>query len=226
MKEELSQKLYDNFPLLYRDRNESLRNSLMRFGFDCGDGWFQLLWDLSLQLEKEIYLLDIINRYDCTCGCPEDMHISTGCQEVHRNPFFVWRTWHSIEVPQRKRYKDSWSFWKAQLKYLYTLKVKWKAANLTNTLFEWLRDRGLLYKSVKCSCEKYAADHPRAFQVKEKFGGLRFYMTGIDSADPEIARLIAEAEKKSNKICEECGAPGTQNPHRGWCETLCEIHSS
>lgn len=56
-------------------------------------------------------------------------------------------------------------------------------------------------------------------QVKEKFGGLRFY---IDSADDEFFTLINLAEDESYKICEDCGAPGSLNTERSWVRTLCK----
>jgi len=58
-------------------------------------------------------------------------------------------------------------------------------------------------------------------QVKEKFGGLRFY---IGCANDAIFNRIARAEKESYKICEECGKPG-QLRGGGWLRTLCDEHS-
>lgn len=61
-------------------------------------------------------------------------------------------------------------------------------------------------------------------QVKEKFGGLRFYI----SIDPEqsvdhfnkLQAVISNMEDKSHTICEDCGNPGT--PRNGsWMRTLC-----
>ena len=57
-----------------------------------------------------------------------------------------------------------------------------------------------------------------AVQVKEKFGGLRFYVT---SAPKWIWNLISEAEEKSYHICEWCGKPGKQRS-TGWILTLCD----
>lgn len=54
MSPELDQKLVKAFPLLYRDRNASMRTTNMCWGFDCGDGWFDIIWDLSAKLEREI----------------------------------------------------------------------------------------------------------------------------------------------------------------------------
>ena len=57
-----------------------------------------------------------------------------------------------------------------------------------------------------------------ATQVKEKFGGLRFY---YDGGDEFIHGLVSMAEGLSCHTCEECGSPGTQND-KGWIHTLCE----
>ena len=46
--------LWETFPNLYRGRNLSLVQSLIPFGFECGDGWFSIIWDLSEKLEKLI----------------------------------------------------------------------------------------------------------------------------------------------------------------------------
>ena len=60
-------------------------------------------------------------------------------------------------------------------------------------------------------------------EVKEKYGGLRFYMT---SANDEMRNLISEAEALSRKTCESCGKPGEARKGR-WLRTECdECHKS
>src|SRR5579864_3526705 len=98
MKKELDDKLVESFPNLYADRHASMQETCMCWGFP-GDGWFDLIFELSKKLELMILLL------------PEE---------------------------QRKEMKAS--------------------------------------------------------QVKEKFGGLRFYMTYHHT---EMAKLIAQAERDS-----------------------------
>src|SRR5262245_35629545 len=55
-------------------------------------------------------------------------------------------------------------------------------------------------------------------QVKEKFGGLRYYVALSDDLDPdrinEIYLLIHGTEEESFKICEVCGEPGTNKGNR------------
>ena len=57
-----------------------------------------------------------------------------------------------------------------------------------------------------------------AVQVKEKFGGLRFY---ISSGDDQIYGMIDLAEHMSYNICEECGAIEDIKQTKGWIKSLC-----
>lgn len=71
----------------------------------------------------------------------------------------------------------------------------------------------------------------RAHQVKEKFGGLRFYFGfATDSLSPEqeaeIEAAIKEAEREADKTCEVCGEPGFLCVKGHWYKTLCEAHRS
>ena len=56
-------------------------------------------------------------------------------------------------------------------------------------------------------------------QVKEKFGGLRFY---INEGTSEIHQRIAKAELESMKICEITGKLGKLRTDIGWYRTLCD----
>ena len=62
----------------------------------------------------------------------------------------------------------------------------------------------------------------KAVQVKEKFGGLRFY---TNHTNEEIRLLIREAENASYRTCEVCGKNGTPS-NKGWIRTLCAEHDS
>lgn len=57
-------------------------------------------------------------------------------------------------------------------------------------------------------------------QIKEKFGGLRFY---TNYSNEKIDDFIKFAEFLSYKICEKCGSTQnvTQNK-KGWIKTLCK----
>ena len=51
MEKEHSEYLVTNFPNLYKDYGGDMRETCMAWGFECGDGWFDLLKELSEQLE-------------------------------------------------------------------------------------------------------------------------------------------------------------------------------
>jgi hypothetical protein len=50
MNEDNSKKLYADFPRLYR---EAIAKERMSYGFECSDGWFNLLYKLSTDIEAE-----------------------------------------------------------------------------------------------------------------------------------------------------------------------------
>ena len=57
MKEELEKKLVDAFPNFYKDYHGDMETTCMAWGMECGDGWFDLIWELSEKIEK------LINEY-------------------------------------------------------------------------------------------------------------------------------------------------------------------
>jgi hypothetical protein len=64
----------------------------------------------------------------------------------------------------------------------------------------------------------------KAAQVKEKFGGLRFYCDGWPEDKEkreQIGRLIGEAENESVKTCEECGTKEGVTLEGSWILALC-----
>ena len=66
----------------------------------------------------------------------------------------------------------------------------------------------------------YPVEQVVVAQIKEKFGGLRFY---YDGGDRYVRGLVSMAEAWAARSCEECGAPGKQRPG-GWVRTLCDFH--
>lgn len=120
MNKKLDEQLCQKFPNLYRGRHNKTIPTLMGRGFECGDGWYTLIYVISELLTK-------------------------------RNPDIY------------------------------------------------------------------------AIQVKEKFGGLRFYHNGRDDYTLGIEMT---AGTLSSYICEICGAPGFLNDNEGWWSTRCENHAS
>ena len=59
-------------------------------------------------------------------------------------------------------------------------------------------------------------------QIKEKFGGLRFYYQG---GDDHISGMVDMAETWANHACETCGDRGERRSG-GWIRTLCDKHEA
>jgi hypothetical protein len=124
MKHELEQRIVERWPDWF-DVHGSIQSTLMPFGFEHSDGWFDIIWRLCEHLEP------LVAQFE--------------------------------------------------------------------------RESGLEFKVL---------------QVKEKFGGLRFYSNFSDEA---ISHVIRDAEAESLKTCEVCGKPGKPN-RGGWIKTCCAEH--
>lgn len=65
-------------------------------------------------------------------------------------------------------------------------------------------------------------------QVKEKFGGLRFYISHYPKdliIREKVSSFINDAQEKSLKTCDICGKPGTLgSPERYYVSTRCVEH--
>lgn len=126
MSPELDEKIVKSYPILFRNRHASPQQTCMCWGFECGDGWYDLINEASAALEA----------------------INAKCTE-----------------------KDGYIV---------------------------------------------------AAQVKEKFGGLRFYLEGHPSRfGKEVDEIISTAMNKSESTCEQCGKLGRINT-AGWWRCVCD----
>ena len=121
--------LCEKYPKIFKNRNGSIQETCMAWGFECGSGWFNI--------------------------------IDTLCEAIQHH-------------------------------------VDWKSR---------------LMSTEERECFQVTAD-----QVKEKFGGLRFYYSG---GDEEIRGMVDMAELMSHKICELCGSPGIKRSS-GWVVVRCD----
>lgn len=136
MKQELDEQLCKKYPLIFKNRHGDMKETLMCWGFECGDGWYQIL--------------------DSLCG--------------NIQHYIDWNNKSAVAG-----YKD--------------------------------------FQPV---------EQVVAVQVKEKFGGLRFY---YDGGDDHISGMVRMAESWAYHTCEECGSPGTMRTG-GWIRTLCDTHEA
>lgn len=111
------------------------------------------------------------------------------------------------------------------MKTLDTIPIKYPLLYSHCTYFEcgdgWYDIINELSKKIERLLEKTPKEEREqcyAIQIKEKFGGLRFYMSSMTD---EIDNLITEAETLSLKTCELCGKPGELRKG-GWVTVKCE----
>ena len=54
MKDELDKLLCERYPKMFVNRNSSMQESCMYWGFECGDGWFDLIDELCGNIQRYI----------------------------------------------------------------------------------------------------------------------------------------------------------------------------
>lgn len=205
MNQQLTQKLVKRFPVLYQDFYSPMSQTCMCWGFDHGDGWFDIIWQLSLAIEEEL-----------------------GYTWYQKKIFlfkkeFV-RRWnkliYTLSPVRLNKYKMEQGDDKVRRQVLVEkAKLTWDAKiaqflfGKTEKIGKWETDRILLKKLVITNCYTGLAVQ----QVKEKFGTLRYYCNGSDNVD----RLINLAEILSAMTCENCGKYGKIR-QGGWIRTLCD----
>lgn len=86
----------------------------------------------------------------------------------------------------------------------------------------WFTLIDVLCELLQNETDTNGAPQLQAVQVKEKYGGLRFYTTR--STDVQHA-FIDMASVLSMRTCEVCGAPGKLSVQGGWDATRCPAHT-
>lgn len=205
MRKDLDEKLVKSYPLLYADRHGDMTKTCMAWGFPR-TGWYKLINNLSRKLELLIKQWIGGNpNARCMCGEKKELHENENgkCIKIYKLPYQIKSgVFWSYPVAYRRKPKWIWRrFCKRVNRLLYRL-CEWK----------------IIYYNKPSECEKFMVNHPRAAQVKQKFGTLRFYMT---SGTDEMYKLINEAEHKSARTCEECGLPGKLRT-TGWRVVNCD----
>ena len=239
MRKELDEKLCKDFPLLYRQRGFSMNESCMYWGFSHGDGWYDIVREMSSKLEVLIQkYLDEKKPEDtvCFCGCKIHEHAhalwfkTSRTDEMYRISSKLGlliqkqcamsvnnkcMTIHKIPYKINK-YRFGYVIPQSKIKYATTRTIVW-VINTINGLFEFISP--VISRKVPCDCRNgWEPYHPSISQIKEKFGLLRVYM---DDATDEMYKIIYEYQEKSSKICEICGKPGTTKEENYWINTLC-----
>lgn len=213
MRNELDDRLCRRFPVLYQDRRAPMTQTCMCWGFDCGDGWFEIIWQLSLAIESELNYSWIQKRMFLL-----KKRLSRRWNDL------IYRlsppAWDKTEMRGSGTDTDPYYHFvveKATQDWLARLSRKLFPAQAArfddfHTRRAWLCHLGL----------KSFVWHPytgfAVTQVKEKYGTLRFYCPGTDA----IYKYAALAEQLSAVTCELCGKPAKTKAVRGWYSTFCD----
>ena len=54
MRRELDEKLCEKYPKIFRDRNAPMTQTAMCWGFECSDGWYNIINTLCFQIQNHI----------------------------------------------------------------------------------------------------------------------------------------------------------------------------
>ena len=217
MNPQLSYKFVKRFPVLYQNFGCDPRHSCMAWGFDCGDGWEPIIWQLSLAINEEC-------GYEGPLGLLKSRWLLLKKRWFGRWNDFIYKLSPPVhdkiqlvkgednvyrQVVTEKMYpKDQW------LKDLLVRILPDKSDKFESTLghFQRLGLKGFVHHPNT----GFAID-----QVKEKFGTLRFYCPGND----RIYKYVHMAEELSALMCEVCGKPAELESPGGWYSTVCKEHS-
>ena len=52
MDSQKTNELYEKFPHLYRERTAPLESSGMGWGFQCENGWYKIIYEMSKKIDK------------------------------------------------------------------------------------------------------------------------------------------------------------------------------
>jgi hypothetical protein len=211
MNRDLTQRLVRRFPVLYQDYHSPMSQTCMCWGFDHGDGWFEIIWQISLAIEEELDYSWFRKRWF-----------------LFKKSFFrCWNKFLNTLSPVRLDKQAQAGSGTKEDPYRWVVVEKaprdWLAIAASVVLPE--RATNGIRLSWQSRIQKLGF---KAFivlpntgfavqQVKEKFGTLRFYCPGNDAID----KYIRLAERLSSVTCEDCGKRGTPNDC-GWIRTQCD----
>lgn len=87
----------------------------------------------------------------------------------------------------------------------------------------WFKAFGIdMLEELRAECIKFNyLNKLRIMDIKEKYGGLRFYVGPIPK-DSKIFDIINKYEEMSYHYCMICGRPAETVNNCGWLETICE----
>ena len=97
MRQELDHELCEKYPKIFRDRHAPMTQTAMCWGFDCGDGWYNIINALCFQIQSYIdwknsqrQLLLTSNPYDRPIPDEVPQVVATQVKEKFGTLRFYW----------------------------------------------------------------------------------------------------------------------------------------
>lgn len=183
MNKKLDEKLVKKFPKLFRDRHAPMTETCMCWGFECGDGWYNILESLCESIQHHI---DRTRK-----NRARNLLYNRALKRAFKGNIDSLENYHTIGTGSKARE--------------YAKK----------TVERTLSNEYTQYRDVPEVCPQVIVS-----QVKEKYGGLRFYYSGGDDC---VDAMVDVCETMASKTCQICGAPA--QVENGNMYRTCEKHA-
>lgn len=210
IKKERSNEIFNLCPMLYSGRKLPPTESLMCFGFECGEGWLDLLEDLSIELEmlnNRIY-----PKYRCyirACQVKEKFGTLRYYYDVITETPLIYRF---LSIPYKYLSKFIYNHVNFNLKYI---------DKPTNSKYHYIPTKHkFLYKIYMGIIKLEKLLNFEYIYLKLNDNTIKFAQKWLSmNAD----KLIREAEIQTESICENCGSNWKKLCiTTGWISYLCE----
>ena len=181
MNAELTRKLLKRFPILYQDYDSPMTQTCMCWGLDHGDGWFEIIWQLSLAIEEELEYSWPRERWYL----------------LKKALFRSWNRFIYVLSPIRpdKRKQEGAGTKEDPIRWVVTEEApRDLLARLASKLFPPLR-----------------FDDYRSRTGKLQRLGFKAFIHHPYPGNDVIYRYVRLAERLSAVTCEDCGKPGKAN---------------
>jgi len=237
MNSELTKKLYERHPAIFRQRTSPITDSLMAFGFECGDGWYAILDALCGELDgvaKNYGLRIEASQVKEKFGGLRFYYDAVPAEGWTRLTGLAWaRAWLERWLYFAKTsVTNGWErLWRISEWDRYA--VVWETCPSGIRVGRYANPKTLL------PVHRQIWNH---FKARWKEGLIQFYFPNprlpygswqtldgtyistpadLECAYGQIMGAIDMAEAMSYRTCEKCGQPGTERSD-GWIRTLCD----
>jgi hypothetical protein len=195
--------LFDKYPEIFLSKDKPIKETSMRWGIECDDGWYSIIESLCFNIQNYCDSYEYVPKRNSSVNFTYRLWNNTIWSYLLR-PLSSW--WflkrkgirvpdmYHITHPDAKKYNAQWE------KY-YAFEKKW---------------RFVIHTARKKFTRTITFD-----QIKRNLGGLRIYARSCDSY---VQGLIDMAEEMSYHICETCGtSKGVfQSNTKGWIRITCK----